>query len=48
MGAIDRLLERFLEKIVFGYVAHLPSRIVAAIAAVLYAGVGLALPLGLG
>jgi restriction system protein len=48
VGAIDRAFERFLEKVIFGYIAHLPGRIVLAIAAALYAGVGLALPLGLG
>ncbi len=48
MRTIDRLIDRFLERVVFGFVAHLPGRIVASIALALYAGVGLALPLGLG
>jgi hypothetical protein len=48
VSAIDRLLHRFLERVVFGFVAHLPGRVVASIAVALYAGVGLALPIGLG
>lgn len=41
-------MEWFVERLIFGFVAHLPARIVATIALLLYAGVGLALPLGLG
>lgn len=48
MGAIERLVERFFETVIFGYVAHLPGRLVAFIAVFLYAGIGLAVPLGLG
>ena len=41
-------MEWFVERLIFGFVAHLPARIVVTIALLLYAGVGLALPLGLG